>query len=1114
MNRLLLIAVVAVSIVTGLDAQTPPLLAQQPALGATQIVFVFGGDLWSVPRQGGDARRLTVGVGLESDPVFSPDGRWIAFTGEYDGNTDVFVMAAEGGVPRRLTWHPAPDRALGWSRDGSRILFSSPRDSYSNFAQLFLVHVDGGFEERLPLPTGYEGGFSSDGGRLAYVPLPRAFDVWKRYRGGRATPIWIADLSTSRVEKLPRTNSNDFAPMWIDSRIFFLSDRNGPVTLFSYDTRSRRVTQALRNDGMDFKSASAGPGGIAIEQFGQLHLYDLASGRLNRVDVRLAGDMPEVRPKLVNVGRRLTSAHISPTGARALFEARGEIVTVPAEKGDARNLTETPGVMERDPAWSPDGAWIAYFSDAEGEYALHVRNSGGGGETRIIALEDEPTFYFLPQWSPDSRKIAYLDAHLGLWYVDVAERKPIKVDTDRYLNEPAERRAVWSPDSKWLAYAKRLPNYLNAVFVYSLADSRTRQITDGMSDARYPVFDRSGKYLFFTASTDSGPSLELDVSSSGRTLTQSIYVTVLSSAEPSPFAPESDEEPPSATARAAEQGEPAPPGADAARLESPRPRAVPDVRIDFDRIGQRILAMPLPPRRYMQLQTGKAGVLFALEAPAVQAPAADTGVTPDMTVHRYVLSDRRGDVLHAGVRFFEISANGEKTLTAQGDRWSIQTLRPLDPAGDPAAPAPAPADGPGALDTDSVEVRSDPRAEWKQMYDDAWRIQREFFYEPNLHGLNLSATKAKYEPYVTGVMSRRDLNYVFADMMGDMTVSHLDVFGGEMPETRTVPVGLLGADYQIENGRYRFARIYDGENWNPDLRAPLTQPGVDVREGEYLLAVNGRALRGSDNVYSLFEATAGKNVVLRVGSNPDGSGSREVTVNPVASEARLRHLAWIEENRRKVDAATNGRVAYVYMPDTAFGGMTSFRRYYYAQVGKEAVIIDERFNDGGMLATDIVEHLQRRMLSLVASRDGDDEVQPQGAIFGPKVMIVNEFAQSGGDALPNYFRRAGVGKLIGKRTWGGLVGRNTAPPLMDGGVVSAPASAVWGPEGQWDAENIGIEPDIEVEHDPELVRQGRDPQLERAIQEIMSELEKKPVPKPKRPAYPNHHQLPTPVQSK
>ncbi len=474
------------------------------------------------------------------------------------------------------------------------------------------------------------------------------------------------------------------------------------------------------------------------------------------------------------------------------------------------------------------------------------------------------------------------------------------------------------------------------------------------------------------------------------------------------------------------------------------------------------------------------------------------------------------------MRFFEVSANGEKTLTAQGDRWTIQALRPIAPAGGGApggsaagASAPPGPGGSGAgsgtftLQTEDIEIRSDPKVEWKQMYYDAWRIQREFFYDPGLHGLDLPAAIKRYEPYLDSVQSRRDLNYVFADMMGEITVGHLGVGGGDVPETRTIPTGLLGCDYRIENGRYRFARIYDGENWNPDLRAPLTQPGVNVQEGEYLLAVNGRDVRATDSVYSFFEATAGKSVLLRVGPNADGSGARDVTVVPVPNEGRLRNLAWIESNRRKVDEVTNGRVAYVYMPDTSFGGLTNFTRYYYAQVGKEAVIVDERFNGGGALATDIIEHLKRTMMSLVATRDGEDEVQPQGAIFGPKVMIINEFAGSGGDAMPNYFRRAGVGKLIGKRTWGGLVGRAGAPPLMDGGFVTAPSSAVWGPAGAWDAENVGIPPDIEIEHDPALVRQGKDPQLDRAIAEVMAELKKNPVAKPTRPAYPNYHKKKT-----
>ena len=538
------------------------------------------------------------------------------------------------------------------------------------------------------------------------------------------------------------------------------------------------------------------------------------------------------------------------------------------------------------------------------------------------------------------------------------------------------------------------------------------------------------------------------------------------------------------------------------------------MKIDLDRIGQRILALPLPARRYVGLQAGKAGHLFAIEAPA---PAP--GVQPGVTVHRYALKERRTDVVASGVRFFEVSANGEKILTEQQDRWNIQQLRPVPTgpaAGGPGGAPPSPSGGapgggpaggppPQTLTTASIEVRSDPRAEWRQMYHDAWRIQREFFYDPNLHGLDLAGTIKKYEPYLDSIMSRRDLTYLFADMMGEITVGHLGVGGGDLPETKTIPTGLLGCDYTIDNGRYRFARVYDGENWNPDLRAPLTQPGVNVQEGEYLLAVNGRDLRGTDNVHSFFEATSGKQVVLRVGPKPDGSGAREVTVVPVPSEARLRNLAWIEGNRRKVDEATKGRVAYVYMPDTAFGGRTFFTRYFYAQVGKEAAIIDERFNGGGALATDIIEHLNRRLMSLVATRDGEDEVQPQGAIFGPKVMIINEFAGSGGDAMPNYFRRAEVGRLIGTRTWGGLVGRAGAPPLMDGGFVSAPSSGVWGPNSQWDAENVGISPDLEVEQDPELVRKGHDPQLERAIKEVMAELEKNPVKMPKRPPYPDYH---------
>jgi tricorn protease len=1096
-----------------------PWLFQKPALSRTHIVFVFAGDLWSVPREGGAALRLTSSPGYETNPVFSPDGSRIAFTGEYDGNVDVFVIPASGGIPKRLTWHPAPDSVLGWTPDGKRVLFTSGRNAYSRFSELYTVGFDGGLEEKLQLPMGYEAAYSPDGKRLAYVPLPRAFAAWKRYRGGRTTPVWIANLADSRIERIPRENSNDFNPIWVGDKVFFLSDREGAVTLFSYDPKTRKVSRALENSGLDLKSAAAGPEAIVFEQFGSLNLYDPRSGKASRVPVTVSGDMPEVRERYVSVGGSLSNAGLSPNGVRAVFEARGEIITFPAEKGDARNLTNSPGVMERDPAWSPDGKTIAYFSDESGEYRLHLEPQAAAGETVKIALADKPSFYSGPRWSPDSKKIAYSDAHLGLWYVDVEAKKPVRVDKDRFWGRSGGP-ASWSPDSRWLAYEKTLPNFMGAIFLYSTETGRSVQITDGMSDARYPAFDADGKYLYFAASTDSGQSLQPDIHSFSRPVTRSIYLAVLSKDAPSPFAPESDEE--KGEAKGSEEGKAEgakPPGAQPAEAKSPAPAApaagksagtgpTPEakaapVKVDFDGLLQRVLAVPVPARNYVSLQAGKAGTLLAMEAPGFQA-----GVGGDfgLTIHRYDLKARRADIVIGGVGSFEVAWNGEKYLYRQSDRWFIAALKPMPPAGAPAGPPPSPGGGDAkALALDAVQVRVDPRAEWRQMYHEAWRLEREFFYDPEAHGYDLAAAEKAYEPCLENIVSRRDLNYLFAEMLGGIEVGHLGVGGGDLPEAKRIPTGLLGADYRVENGRYRFARVYNGENWNPQLKAPLTQPGVNVAAGDYLLAVNGREVKGGDDVYSFFENTAGKQVLLKVGPGPDRKGAREVTVVPVSSETALRNYAWIEDNRRYVDKVSGGRVAYVYMPDTSFGGYTNFNRYFFAQLGKEAVIVDERFNGGGALATDIIEFLQRKLLSLVATRDGEDEPEPQGAIFGPKVMLINEFAGSGGDAMPYYFKAAGVGPLIGKTTWGGLVGRAGAPSLMDGGYVTAPSSGVWSPKDGWIAENVGIHPDIEVEHDPVVVRQGKDPQLDKAIEVVMAALAKNPPAKPKRPAFPDHY---------
>jgi tricorn protease len=1086
MRRFISSFFVIVVVATVATAQPKPLF-QRPTVSATQIAFVYAGDLWIVARDGGVAQRLTSGAGIETRPYFSPDGKEIAFTGEYDGNVDIFTIPAAGGVPKRITWHPAADTSQGWTPDGKNILFGSPRDSYAGFSRLFTVARDGGFPTELPLPMGEEGSFSPDGSHIAYVPLNHAFHMWKRYRGGRASFIWIARLSDSTIERIPRKDSNDFNPIWVDDRVFFLSDRNGPITLFVYDTKKKTVTQALPNDGLDFKNASAGPGAIVYEQFGSIHLYDVKSGKTHPVEINVNADLPEVRPHFERAANQIRNAAISPTGVRAVFEARGEILTVPAEKGDIRNLTNTPGAHERFPTWSPDGTRIAYFSDESGEYALHIRKQEGSGDVQKIGLGTPPSFFYFPTWSPDSKKIAYTDKRLNLWYVDVASGKPVLVFKDTFTGPQQIFNAAWSPDSKWLAYTKQGRSHMRAVWVYSLESGQSHQVTDGMSDVGSPVFDRNGKYLYLISSTDSGPQMDTSMMSMNKGVTSSVYIVVLSKDAPSPLAPESDEE---KETKAAE-----PPAAKPSK-------EAPAVRIDFERINQRILALPIPARNYEQLIPGKEGVLFAVEGGVI---ASQPGPN---TVYRFDLKTRKTDRLVERVTFFAVSDNGEKALYRQpGDTPDAAAQWAIAPTTAPPAGAAANAGSRQVLRLDTMlqtmEVYVDPRAEWKQMYHEGFRLERDFFYDPGFHGYDIRSAEKKYEPYMEGLAARVDLNYLFEESLGGLTVGHLRVNGGDFPDVKRVPVGLLGADYKIENGRYRFAHVYDGENWNPQLRAPLTQPGVNVVDGEYLLSVNGRNVRGTDEVYSFFQATAGKSVQLRVGPNADGSGSREVTVTPVASEQALRNLAWVEGNRRKVDELSKGRLAYIYLPDTANGGFTFFNRYFFPQAGRDGAVVDERFNAGGTMTDYILEYLQRRLLNYRATRDGEDTTWPVSLIQGPKALIINEYAGSGGDAMPFHFRELKIGPLVGKRTWGGLVGFfGPQEQLMDGGVLSTPSRGFYTPRGAWEVENAGIAPDVEVDLDPAAVRQGHDPQLEKTVQILLDDLQKHPLPERKKPPYP------------
>ncbi len=1068
-----------------LEAKENLLLLQHPTVSKTQIAFAYGGEIWIVSRKGGRAYPIVAGDDRLSGPIFSPDGSMIAYTGTYNDNTDVYVVSAAGGQPKRLTYFPGPDVALGWTPDGKSVLFRSRRYSYSDPNQLYTVPVTGGFPQELPLSMAQFGAFSPDGTHIAYVPNFQWEPFWQGYRGGQTTPIWVANLADSSVVKIPRPNSNDRNPMWVGNTIYFLSDRVGTFTLFAYNTQTDKVKQIIQNHGFDILSASADAGAIVYSQFGQIHLYNLKTHKDRLVHITVKGDMPQLRPHFEKVAKQIRRFAISPTGVRAVFQAHGEILTVPTKKGDIRDLTNSPGVMDRDPAWSPDGKWIAYFSDRDGEYDLRIRNQTGLGPVKTIKLGQPSAFYYQLRWSPDSKSLAFNDSALRLWVVNLAHPKPVLVDTDLYDTPLHEFDEAWSPDSQWLTYTKQLTNHLRAVFVYSLADSKVTQITNGMSDCLYPHFDKSGKYLYFTASTNMGLSTGwLDMTSEAHPVTRSVYVVVLRKNLPSPLKPHPGDE----KIKTAEES-----AAKSAKEKSKTKKPV-KVTIDFKGILQRTLALPIPLARYQGLSAGEAGQIFLVRAPIVAPAFGGVFSHPTADVLKFDLKTRKTQTLVHGVSSFALSFDGKKMLYQQGSDWYI-------------APTKGPVDSGSAihLKTAQMQVYVVPREEWREMYEDAWRIERAFFPDPNYHGLDINAAEEEFAAYLPGIASRDDLTLLFREMMSYMTVGHMFVGGGHEPHQTPVNVGLLGADYKIEHNRYRFTKIFNGENWNPQLHAPLTQPGVDVKAGEYLLAVNGRELYGTENIYSFFQNLAGKQTVLKVGPNPSDSGSRDVTVIPVKSEHALRNLAWIEHNRHLVDKLSGGKLAYVYLPDTAIGGFTNFNRYFFSQVNKEGAIIDERFNHGGQLADYIVMFLNRKPMAIQETRHGKSYLEPPEAIFGPKVMVINQFSGSGGDALPWYFRKMHIGPLVGVRTWGGLYGWGGMPILMDGGFVSDPRWAIGGLHGHWDVEGHGIAPDVKVWQNPELVREGHDPQLEKAVAVAMQLLKAHPLPHYSPPPYPNHH---------
>lgn len=1040
------------------------LLLRNPSVSKDHISFVYGGDVWLANRDGSQARRLTVNPGVELNPVFSPNGKQIAFTGNYDGNTDVYTISIHGGEPKRLTYHPAADVVRGWLND-TEVYFTSTRDYiYAISPRLHRISIAGGPSSPLIMPEAYQGSPSPDGKHWAYIkntdPTERDRVAFKRYRGGGMPSIWIFDTQSHEIEVIPGDRANDVKPLWLgDGKIYFLSDRDKIVNIFSYDQQSKKIEKLTNFKDYDVRSLNGHGNTLVFEQEGRIHTLDLGSKKSTPLKINIQADAIYKRPHYVDLSSNIRAFGISPTGQRALFESRGEIYSVPKEKGDARNLSNSPGSHERFPSWSPDGKWISYVSDASGKYDLVLTDQTGQKENVKIPL-GTTTFYFDPTWSPDSKKLFFNDSHLNLYYVDIATSKVVKVDDDR-LGAHTGRTSnhfqpTWSPDSRWIGYIKTLPNTVSALFVYNLETAQTHQITDGMSAVRGPSFSRDGKYLFFSASTNIAlTNSGLHMSAYERPTSYNVYAFILSNETPSLFKPESDEE------TVKEDTEKKGPEKKEADPNNNSKEVV--TKIDLDNISNRIQSLPLP-AGYYRLDGSVADLL-------TYQRGATIGV--------YDLKKRENRTLVEGSRGFEISADGKKMIySARGSYFIVNAGQK------PATPET------GKVNLDNIKQLVDPTAEWNQIFKEVWAMQKEYFYVENMHGVNWPAMKTKYEKFLPYVNHRNDLGYLLNEMMGEMVVGHNYIYPGDEPSTPSVATGVLGADYTIENGLYKIEKVFSTLDWNPGFKAPLAEPGLNIQAGQYILAVNGTALTSAIDIHSLLEFTVEKQVTLTLNDRPTREGSREVVVVPISfgDEMSLRQMDWVESNRRKVDELSKNQIAYVYMPNTGAGGYTFFNRYYFSQMDKKALLLDERNNGGGWVADYVIDLLAREQVSGWAIRDGRGFNTPGNGIYGPKAMIINENAGSGGDMMPYMFREKGLGKLVGRTTMGILVGISGYPPLLDGGRITSPNFGIYDTEGNWIIENEGVAPDIFVEQLPKDLLQGRDPQLERTINLLLEEM--------------------------
>jgi len=1065
---------------TPLGAQVDARLLRYPDVSSTHIAFVYGGDIWVVPKAGGTAVRLSSPRGEESFPRFSPDGSRIAFTGNYDGNEDVYVIPSTGGVPERVTHHPAADRMVDWYPDGSSLLIASSMTSEKDrFNKLFRVGARGGLPEQLPMPYGEFGAVSPDGKRVAYTMSTRDFRTWKRYRGGWAQDIRVFDLERGTEVVVAPSEANESQPMWHGETLYFISDRgdNQRYNLWAHDFATGQTRQVTHFEDYDVRFPAIGPSEIVFENGGRLWLLSLADEQAREVEVEVVTDLATLRPRVVNVGGRIASGGISPTGKRAVFEARGEIFTVPAEEGVVRAITSSSGSAERHPAWSPDGKWIAYWSDRTGEYELTVEPADGTGEPRTVTRLGAG-YRYAPFWSPDSKKVAFIDHIRRIWIVEVESGEAKLVDTAPVGShgELAAWTPSWSADSRWLAYDRPLPHRVPAVWLHDTRTGRTHRVTSGFYAAYSPTFDPAGKYLYFLTDRSFAPAY------SGADNTWIYSNATVIAAVPlrrdvaSPLAPENDDE--SVTERKAEgkDGKPEERKGEAAG-------AAP-VEIDLDGFESRLVVLPPKPGNYGELRAVTGKVLYHRHARTGEARGARNPVV------YYDLQEREEKTILADANTFVVSHDGKKLLAVHQAKYAIVDVKPDQKLEKPLA-------------TGTLETVVDPRVEWRQIFADAWRFQRDYFYDPNMHGVDWAGMREHYGRLLEDAVTREDVNFVIGELIGELNASHTYRIGGDLEQPERRGVGMLGVDFEVADGAYRIRRIIRPAAWESEARSPLDLPGVNVKEGDYILAVNGRPLDVAKDPWAAFQGLAGMKVELLVNERPTPEGARTIVVETLRDERRLRNLAWIEANRRRVDEATGGRVGYIYVPDTGVNGQNELVRQFYGQFEKQGLIIDERFNSGGQIPDRFVELLNRPLYNYWAIRDGTDWQWPPVAHVGPKVMLINGWSGSGGDAFPFYFKAAGLGPLIGTRTWGGLIGISGAPPLVDGGAVTVPTFAIYSTDGRWIIENSGVEPDIHVPEDGAALAAGRDPQLERAIQEVLARLATDPPVRPARPPYPD-----------